>query len=224
MTTLHQLTWNNRPIGLYANFNSRTKKIVNANIGYDVFPLEDYQSELDLRVLPARLEELKHLQALKSFNLHNARDELLAFPSIVKQYDIYPILGYELTNQERLDDITFKYWLSYIYQQDISYNYGMFLDSFPEELTDHIESTLDYRMCLSIDYSVATKILTITLANVANKDNPLTTFVNLTVDQMVTLDQTKVAIEQSLNYLTKELFIKGKKIKKCLRTVYNHCI
>lgn len=41
---------------------------------------------------------------------------------------------------------------------------------------------------------------------------------------MVTLDQTKVAIEQSLNYLTKELFIKGKKVKKRLRTVYSHCI
>ena len=49
------------------------------------------------------------------------------------------------------------------------------------------------------------------LSNIANTVNPLVISVNLIVDQMVTLDQTKVAIEQSLNYLTKELFIKGKK-------------
>lgn len=49
------------------------------------------------------------------------------------------------------------------------------------------------------------------VSNIANTVNPLVISVNLIVDQMVTLDQTKVAIEQSLNYLTKELFIKGKK-------------
>ena len=32
-----------------------------------------------------------------------------------------------------------------------------------------------------------------------------------TVNPMVTLDQAKAALEESLNYLTKELFIKGKK-------------
>ena len=58
----------------------------------------------------------------------------------------------------------------------------------------------------------------------ANTVNPLVISVSLIIDQLVTLDQTKVAIEQSLNYLTKELFIKGKKVKKWLRTVYNHCI
>lgn len=49
------------------------------------------------------------------------------------------------------------------------------------------------------------------VSNIVNTVNPLVISVNLIVDQMVTLDQTKVAIEQSLNYLTKELFIKGKK-------------
>ena len=52
------------------------------------------------------------------------------------------------------------------------------------------------------------------VSNIANKVNPLVISVNLIVDQMVTLDQTKVAIEQSLNYLTKELFIKGKEVCK----------
>ena len=37
------------------------------------------------------------------------------------------------------------------------------------------------------------------VSNIANTVNSLVISVNLIVDQMVTLDQTKVAIEQSLN-------------------------
>lgn len=214
MTTIHQLTWNNHYLGLAVNFSSRTKEIINANIGYDVFPIEKYQSEFGIRVLPARLEELKHLQALKSFNLRNIRGDLSPFPSIVKDYDIYPILDYELTNEERLNDLTFKYWLSYIYQQDIHHEYCLPVDSFPEDLIDHIECNLDRSMVLTIDYSVANKILSISLSNVANKDNPLTMFVNLTVDQMVTPEQTRTVIEEVLDRLAKEFFIKDKEAFK----------
>lgn len=214
MTTIHQLTWNNHYIGLAVNFNSRTKEIINANIGYDVFPLEAYQSELDIRVLPARLEELKHLQALKPFNIRRARGDLLAFPSIVKDYDIYPILDYELTNQERLNDLTFKYWLSYIYQQDMHHDYCLPVDSFPEELIDHIGSNIERSMVLTIDYSVANKILTISLSNVANKDNPLTILVNLSVDRMGTPDQARAVIEETINNIAKEFFTKDKEASK----------
>ena len=52
------------------------------------------------------------------------------------------------------------------------------------------------------------------VSNIANKANPLVTSVNLIVDQMVTLDQAKAAIVVSLNYLIKELFIKGKEVPK----------
>ena len=214
MTTIHQLTWNNHYVGLAVNFNSRTKEIINANIGYDVFPLENYQSELDIHVLPARLEELKHLQALKSFNIRRARGDLLAFPSIVKQYDIYPILDYELTNQERLNDLMFKYWLSYIYQQDIHHDYCLPVDSFPEELIEHIGSNIDRSMVLTIDYLVTKKILTISLSNVANKDNSLTTFINLSVDQMGTPDQARAVIEETINNIAKEFFTKDKEMYK----------
>lgn len=214
MTTIHQLTWNNHYLGLAVNFSSRTKEIINANIGYDVFPLEAYKYELDIHITTARLEELKHLQALKSFNIRRARGDLLPFPSIVKDYDIYPVLDYELTNEERLNDLTFKYWLSYIYQQDIHHAYCLPVDSFPEELIDHIECNLDRSMVLTIDYSVANKILTILLSNVANKDNPLTTFVNLSVDQMGTPDQARHVIKQSLDQLAKEFFTKDKEASK----------
>ena len=214
MTTIHQLTWNNHYLGLAVNFASRTKEIINANIGYDVFPLEAYKYELDIHITTARLEELKHLQALKSFNIRRARGDLLPFPSIVKDYDIYPILDYELTNEERLNDLTFKYWLSYIYQQDIHHAYCLPVDSFPEELIDHIECNLDRSMVLTIDYSVANKILTILLSNVADKDNPLTTFINLTVDQMGTPDQARHVIKQSLDQLAKEFFTKDKEASK----------
>ena len=214
MITIHQLTWNNHYLGLAVNFASRTKEIINANIGYDVFPLENYQSELDIHITTARLEELKHLQALKSFNIRRARGDLLAFPSIVKDYDIYPILDYELTNQERLNDLTFKYWLSYIYQQDIHHAYCLPVDSFPEELIDHIECNLDRALVLTIDYSVANKILTISLSNVANKDNPLTTFINLTVDQMGTPDQARRVIEDAINNIAIQFFTKDKELSK----------
>lgn len=214
MTTIHQLTWNNHYIGLAVNFNSRTKEIINANIGYDVFPLEAYQSELDIHVLPARLEELKHLQALKSFNIRRARGDLLAFPSIVKDYDIYPVIDYDLTPEERLNDLTFKYWLSYIYQQDIHHDYCLPVDSFPEELIDHIGSNIDRAMVLTIDYSVANKILTISLSNVANKDNPLTTFINISVDRMGTPDQVRAVIEETINNVAKEFFTKDKETYK----------
>lgn len=214
MTTIHQLTWNNHYIGLAVNFNSRTKEIINANINYCVFPLEDYQSELDIRVLPARLEELKHLQALKSFNLRNTQGDLFPFPSVIEHLDIYPVPDYELTPQERLNDLTFKYWLSYIYQQDIHHDYCLPVDSFPEELTDHIECNLDRSMVLTIDYSVAKKTLTITLANVANKDNPLTTFINISVDRMGTPDQARAVIEEALTHLAKEFFTKDKEMYK----------
>ena len=214
MTTIHQLTWNNHYIGLAVNFNSRTKEIINANIGYDVFPLEAYQSELDIRVLPARLEELKHLQALKSFNIRRTRGDLLAFPSIVKDYDIYPVIDYDLTPEERLNDLTFKYWLSYIYQQDIHHDYCLPVDSFPEELIDHIGSNIDRAMVLTIDYLVTKKILTILLSNVANKDNPLTTFINISVDRMGTPDQARAVIEETINNIAKEFFTKDKEMYK----------
>ena len=214
MTTIHQLTWNNHYLGLAVNFSSRTKEIINTNINYCVFPLENYQYELDIHITTARLEELKHLQALKSFNLRNIRGDLSSFPSIVKDYDIYPILDYELTNEERLNDLTFKYWLSYIYQQDIHHEYCLPVDSFPEKLIDHIECNLERSMVLTIDYSVANEILSISLSNVANKDNPLTTFINLTVDQMVTPDQTRTVIEEALDQLAKEFFTKDKEASK----------
>ena len=214
MTTIHQLTWNNHYLGLAVNFASRTKEIINANIGYDVFPLDAYKYELDIHITTARLEELKHLQALKSFNIRRARGDLLAFPSIVKDYDIYPILDYELTNQERLNDLTFKYWLSYIYQQDIHHDYCLPVDSFPEELIDHIGSNIDRSMVLTIDYSVANKILTISLSNVANKDNPLTTFINLSVDRMGTPDQARAVIEDAINNVAIQFFTKDKELSK----------
>ena len=69
-------------------------------------------------------------------------------------------------------------------------------------------------MVLTIDYSVANKILTISLANVANKDNPLTTLVNLTVDQMGTPDQARAVIEESINNIAKEFFTKDKELSK----------
>ena len=69
-------------------------------------------------------------------------------------------------------------------------------------------------MVLTIDYSVANKILTISLSNVANKDNPLTTLVNLTVDQMGTPDQASAVIEEALTHLAKEFFTKDKEASK----------
>lgn len=214
MTTIHQLTWNNHYIGLAANFSSRTKELIRAIIGYDVFPLEAYQSELDIKILPAHLEELKHLQALKSFNIRNVKGDLHSFPSAIPHLNIYPAYDFDLTPEERLNDLTFKYWLSYIYQQDIRHDYCLPLDSFPEELIDHIECNLDRSMVLTIDYSVANKILTISLSNVANKDNPLTTFVNISVDQMGTPDQARAVIEEALTHLAKEFFTKDKEASK----------
>lgn len=214
MTTIHQLTWNNHYIGLAANFNSRTKELIRAIIGYDIFPLEAYQSELDIKILPAHLEELKHLQALKSFNIRNVKGDLHSFPYAIPHLNIYPAYDFDLTPEERLNDLTFKYWLSYIYQQDIQHDYCLPLDSFPEELTEHIGCSLERSMVLTMDYSVANKILTISLSNVANKDNPLTTFINLTVDQMGTPDQARSVIEEALTHLAKEFFTKDKEASK----------
>ena len=69
-------------------------------------------------------------------------------------------------------------------------------------------------MVLTIDYSVANKILTISLSNVANKDNPLTTFINLSVDQMGTPDQARSVIEEAINNIAKEFFTKDKEVSK----------
>nr|DAR97382.1 MAG TPA: hypothetical protein [Caudoviricetes sp.] len=69
-------------------------------------------------------------------------------------------------------------------------------------------------MVLTIDYSVANKILTISLSNVANKDNPLTTLVNLSVDRMGTPDQARAVIEEALTHLAKEFFTKDKEMYK----------
>ena len=214
MTTIHQLTWNNHYLGLAVNFNSRTKELIRAIIGYDVFPLEAYQSELDIKILPAHLEVLKHLQALKSFNIRNVKGDLHSFPYAIQHLNIYPAYDFDLTPEERLNDLTFKYWLSYIYQQDIQYDYCLPLDSFPEELTEHIGCSLERSMVLTIDYSVANKILTILLSNVANKDNPLSSFVNISVDQMGTPDQAKAVIEEALANLAKEFFTKDKEASK----------
>lgn len=216
MTTIHQLTWNNHYIGLAANFSSRTKELIRATIGYDIFPLEAYQSELDIKILPAHLEELKHLQALKSFNIRNVKGDLHSFPYAIPHLNIYPAYDFDLTPEERLNDFTFKYWLSYIYQQDIQHDYCLPLDSFPEELTEHIGCSLERSMVLTMDYSVANKILTISLSNFAGKYNPLVVSVNLTVDQMVNANQAKALIEESISNITKEFFTKDKEMYKTL--------
>jgi hypothetical protein len=180
MTTLHRLIWDKKDLGIYVNFESKHKQLIETleyeGNYYNI--LKYYPKELNIKFIPYDLAYTRRLKQLADFWAYMPididKDRAGKRTKFFNYLTAKPLFGYDTdhyTPKHLAYELAIKLWLAYYYHKRLNLLYEL-----EPAMFDHISSKVKrspkkYRTLLRVTYSPSTKFVRIELTEYADANN-----------------------------------------------------
>jgi len=184
MTTLHKLTWNKKDLGIYVNFESKSKQLIETYVYEGVLNspmdwyIDWYNKELNVKFRTCDLSHTRRLKQLTDFwaymPIYVDKERAGKRTKFYNYLIAKNLFGYDTdyyTQEDIKLELTIKLWLAHYYRKRLSLLYVPEPSIF-EHLSPKVKSTPnDYRTLLKVSYFPSSTFVCLELTEWGNKAN-----------------------------------------------------
>ena len=168
MTTIHRLTWDKKDLGIYVNFDSKHKQLIETleyeGNYYNI--LKYYPKELNIKFIPYDLAYTKRLKELADFwaymPIYVDKERRGKRTKFFNYLTAKPLFGYDTdhyTLKHLAYELAIKLWLADYYHKRLNLLYELGPNMFEHINPEVKHSPKKYRTFLRVTYSPRTKFV-----------------------------------------------------------------